>query len=122
MKFKLAFCALAILFLASCQSLPKKLALVKVERIDRRPGTNDAVYHLRIVKDISNDFHGQKRIIASLIGHSPNKIFTDLLQTSYRFKKEIVCHMVEGRGGSSVYTIFNIERGSEKEKYNNYTE
>ncbi|MCM8540747.1 MAG: hypothetical protein NE328_10765 [Lentisphaeraceae bacterium] len=122
MKFKIAFCALLVFMFASCSSLPKKLAVVVVERIDRRPGTNDAVYHLKIVKDISNSFHGQKRIVASLIGNSVNKIFKDHLQASFRFKKEVVCHMVEGRGSSFVYTIFNVEKGDAKEKYNNYTE
>ena len=122
MKLKFVLCALFLVLFTSCSSLPQKLGVFKVERIDRHPGTNDAIYHLKVVKDISNSLHGQKRVIASLVGNSTNKIFKDLLQSSYRFKKEVVCHYVEGRGSSSVYTIFNVERGEEKEKYNNYSE
>lgn len=117
MKYKIALCTLLLLIFASCSSMPRSMAVVVVERIDRRPGTNDAIYHLKVVKDLSGSFTGQKTIPAALIGNSTNKIFRDLLQSSRRFKKEVVCHMAEGRGGSYVYTIFNVERGVEQEKY-----
>lgn len=122
MKYRIAFAALLLLIFASCTSMPRSMAVVVVERIDRRPGTNDAIYHLKVVKDISGSFRGHKKIPAALIGNTTNKIFRDLLQASRRFKKEVVCHMVEGRGGSSVYTIFNVERGAEQDKYTTFKE
>lgn len=117
MKYKIALSALLVLLFASCSTMPRSMAVVVVENIDRRPGTNEAIYHLRIVKDLSGSFRGQKMIPARTVGDTTNKIFRDLLQASRRFDKEIVCHMVEGRGGSSLYTIFNVERGSEQSKY-----
>ena len=117
MKIKI-LCAALLLVLVSCGTTPpKSIGLMKVERIDRRPGTNEALYHLTIVKDLNSSFGAKKQIIGMLIGHTTNKFFRDRLQSSRKFRKNVVCHVY--KKGGSIYTIFNVEDADAAKKYVN---